>query len=420
MDIESKKTALKAPTVNVDEDTGTIESAQIELHRVLRKIDTRFLPILAFCYFLQFLDKTSLGYTALLGIRADTHLVGDEYSWINSIFYFGYFLWSFPTSCVAWGAVLACHAACHNYAGFMVARFLLGIMESSVAPGFSFLTGKFYKREEQPLRHGIWYLGNSFAGLIGGVLANGIGHINAKLYSWQYLFIILGSATSACGIALFWLLPDGPDTAWFLSPMERVTAVERTKDAHQTTGSKEFQMYQVWEALKDPQSWLLSLNMLGCMLVNSGLSAFTGIIIAGFGYSGLQALLYQMPASAVQIGLVLITSLCGSYIPNCRCIMLAILSLISIIGVLLVYLLDDSHTQAKLFGASIMGAFACILPISMSMVSSNISGSAKKTTVSAMLFLSYCIGNIISPQVFLTREEPKYPVSKINPSYGFW
>jgi hypothetical protein len=67
-----------------------------------------------------------------------------------------------------------------------------------------------------------------------------------------------------------------------------------------------------------------------------------------------------------------------------------------------------------------MGAFACILPISMSMVSSNISGSAKKTTVSAMLFLSYCIGNIISPQVFLTREEPKYPVSKINPSYELW
>ncbi|KAJ5650463.1 uncharacterized protein N7484_004186 [Penicillium longicatenatum] len=413
-----------------------------------------------FLLLLQFLDKTSLGYTALLGIRADTHLVGDEYSWINSIFYFGYFLWSFPTSClivrvplgkylafvvVAWGAVLACHAACHNYAGFMVARFLLGIMESSVAPGFSFLTGKFYKREEQPLRYvyfqirslciqvtikldmefGIWYVfemaqwhlkithtleqGNSFAGLIGGVLAYGIGHINAKLYSWQYLFIILCSATSACGIALFWLLPDGPDTAWFLSPMERVTAVERTKDAYQTTGSKEFQMYQVWEALKDPQSWLLSLNMLGCMLVNSGLSAFTGIIIAGFGYAGLQALLYQMPASAVQIGLVLITSLCGSYIPNCRCIMLAILSLISIIGVLLVYLLDDSHTQAKLFGASIMGAFACILPISMSTVSSNISGSAKKTTVSAMLFLSYCIGNIINPQVFLTREEPKYP-----------
>lgn len=41
MDIESKETDLKAPCVNVDEDTGTIESVQIEMRRVLRKIDTR-------------------------------------------------------------------------------------------------------------------------------------------------------------------------------------------------------------------------------------------------------------------------------------------------------------------------------------------------------------------------------------------
>ncbi|KAL4865323.1 hypothetical protein BDV12DRAFT_200266 [Aspergillus spectabilis] len=56
-----------------------------------------------------------------------------------------------------------------------------------------------------------------------------------------------------------------------------------------------------------------------------------------------------------------------------------------------------------------MGAYATGLPLSMSMVSSNIAGNAKKTTVSAMLFVSYCISNIISPQVFLTAEEPKYP-----------
>jgi hypothetical protein len=55
---------------------------------------------------------------------------------------------------------------------------------------------------------------------------------------------------------------------------------------------------------------------------------FIGIIIAGFGYSGLQALLYQMPGAAVQIGLVIITSLCGSYVRNSRTIMLAALSLL--------------------------------------------------------------------------------------------
>ncbi|KAL3484945.1 major facilitator superfamily domain-containing protein [Aspergillus germanicus] len=416
---------------------------------ILWKIDLRLMPLLGATYLLQFLDKISLGYSALLNLRADLGLKGSEYSWATAIFYFGYFLWTFPTSwliirfplgkylasvVVIWGVVLACHAACTGFAGLMVTRFILGMLEASIAPGFSYITGMFYKRDEQPLRHGIWYLGNSAAGLFGGVLAWGIGHIHGALWPWQYLFIIFGCITTAWGLVLLFFLPDAPGTAPFLTPDERLLAVERTSETRQKVDGKEFKMYQVWEALRDPQAWLLCVNMLGCMLVNSGFSAvcstllallsppsktlselepfplrFSSIIIAGFGYSGLQALLYQMPGAAVQIGLVIITSLCGSYVRNSRTIMLAALSLISIVGVVLVYVLDDTQRDAKLFGASLMGAYACILPISMSVVSTNIVGNTKKTVVGAMLFVAYCVGNIVSPQVFLTAEEPRYP-----------
>lgn len=41
MNLESKETILKAPCVKLDEDTDMIESLQIEMRRVLRKIDTR-------------------------------------------------------------------------------------------------------------------------------------------------------------------------------------------------------------------------------------------------------------------------------------------------------------------------------------------------------------------------------------------
>ncbi|KAJ5918163.1 hypothetical protein N7454_010538 [Penicillium verhagenii] len=369
-------------------------------------------------------NKVSIGYAALLNLRADLGLVGDQYSWATSAFYFGYFAWSFPTtwlivrlpigkylSCVVvlWGIILICHAACTNFAGFVAARFFLGVLEASIAPGFSFMTGMFYKREEQTLRHGLWYLGNSAAGLFGGLLAYGIGHIDGALYSWQYMFILFGSVTAAWGLVLVKYLPNGPDKAIFLTPDQRILAVQRTKDTKPTKTNKEFKVYQVWDALTDPQAWLLCANMFGCMLVNSGFSSFQGILIAGFGYSGLKALLYQLPSSATQIGLVAVCSLSGHYIHNCRTILLATLSLISIVGTLLLYLLDDHHRSVKLFGISIMGAFAVIIPISMSMVASNIAGNTKKTTVGTMLFLSYCAGNIISPQLFLASEEPTYP-----------
>jgi MFS family permease len=46
-----------------------------------------------------------------------------------------------------------CHAAAQNYGGLITCRFLLGMGEAAVAPGFGLITGMFYKREEQPARY---------------------------------------------------------------------------------------------------------------------------------------------------------------------------------------------------------------------------------------------------------------------------
>lgn len=45
-----------------------------------------------------------------------------------------------------------CHGATTNFATLICARFFLGVSEAAVAPGFSLLTGMFYKRNEQPSR----------------------------------------------------------------------------------------------------------------------------------------------------------------------------------------------------------------------------------------------------------------------------
>jgi hypothetical protein len=42
--------------------------------------------------------QTTLSYAAIFGIRDDLHLVGTEYSWLSSLFYFGFLIWAFPTS----------------------------------------------------------------------------------------------------------------------------------------------------------------------------------------------------------------------------------------------------------------------------------------------------------------------------------
>ena len=57
--------------------------------RLIRKIDFTIAPLLAAVYFLQYLDKTTLSYTAIMGIRTDTHLKGQEYAILSMLFYVG-------------------------------------------------------------------------------------------------------------------------------------------------------------------------------------------------------------------------------------------------------------------------------------------------------------------------------------------
>ncbi|KAG1248560.1 hypothetical protein G6F68_013747 [Rhizopus microsporus] len=112
------------------------------------------MPFIAVLNFLQFFDKSALNYSAAMGIRADTGLVGDQFSWLGSIFYLGflvmqpinnYLLQRLPTSkyvgtvLVLWGASLACTALAKNFSQLAGLRFLLGFFEAITYPSMFLL-----------------------------------------------------------------------------------------------------------------------------------------------------------------------------------------------------------------------------------------------------------------------------------------
>lgn len=90
-----------------------------------------------------------------MGIREDTHLVGQQYSYLGMFFWVGFLALELPTQLMAqhisrlglylginiilWGITVACHAACNTYAGLAVCRALLGAFESCVAPILVFI-----------------------------------------------------------------------------------------------------------------------------------------------------------------------------------------------------------------------------------------------------------------------------------------
>jgi len=88
-DLDDTYNAYKANQGNV--------TLPAEAKQVLQKVDRRVVPILFFIYLLQYLDKNGINYASAFDLAKGTHLKGQDYSWLGSIFYFGYLLGQYPS-----------------------------------------------------------------------------------------------------------------------------------------------------------------------------------------------------------------------------------------------------------------------------------------------------------------------------------
>lgn len=310
---------------------------------------------------------------------------------------------------VVWAAVLMCHAACNNFAGLMVVRFFLGAFEAAIAPGFSLVIGMFYTRREQPFRYGLWFCGGAVATLFGGLASYGIGHLGGDLETWRYLYLIFGAVTAVWGLLMLLLLPDSPSTTFWIPERQRETAVQRIIVDSQGSAKGTYKLYQVIEAFRDPTTWFLCLYTFCVNIANGGLTAFGSLVIQGFGYKGLQALLIQMPSGAAQLGFVVVSSVLCSWIPNIRTVTMVCLTLISLLGMALMYALDPNNQEGRMAGFCLSLAFSANMPLAMSLITSNVGGFTKRATVNACVLIMYCVGNIVGPQFFSVDEAPRYP-----------
>lgn len=89
---------------------------------------------------------------------------------------------------IVWGILLACHGATNDFVSLTSIRVLLGILESTITPGFTLVTALWYKPSEHPLRTCLWFTGNSAGAVFGGLLAYAMGHINNGVASWRVSF----------------------------------------------------------------------------------------------------------------------------------------------------------------------------------------------------------------------------------------
>ncbi|KAG1798879.1 MFS general substrate transporter [Suillus plorans] len=405
--------------------TSTLEPD--EALRIRRKIDRHVMPLM--CGDIQIMDKITLGSAAILGMQQATHLTMNE---LGTAFYIGYILFEYPQNLAlqrfpvgkwisinifTWAIALACHAACKNFHQLFVVRMLLGVCEGSNTAGFLIVGSMFYTRTEQTLRVGYWcklpFANDRQTQVISGFVSFGTLHIHTSGFEpWQWLMIITAIMTMILAILFWFLFPDSPTSAWFLTPDERVKAVQRIKACLLTqenqTGveNKHFKKEQMIEALTDPKTWLFALLSALCNVPASLLNQ-QSLILVSFGFNYLQTTLLSCIPGVIQILTVFSAVWLAARRPNSRAYVGAIYFVPGLLGLLLVNLLPWSNRTGLLAGQFLAGFPVPAFVLALSWLNSVTAGHTKKVVTNATVLSAYCIGSATGPLMWKAQYKPR-------------
>ncbi|KAK0432253.1 MFS general substrate transporter [Armillaria borealis] len=415
----------KNPSTAFIADVAKMNTMELDpkvIRRLERKIDLLIIPALATCYMFYYIDKTTLSYAAIFGIRTDLHLAKSEYSWVSSIFYFGWLAWALPTNLLMqkfplnkylaaniflWGVLLMAQAASRNFTDLAVLRILSGAFEATADPSFVLITATWYTRKQQPTRIGYWYMANGFGIALGGLFGYGIGQIKGSLPSWKFEFIIIGAICSLWAIVLWIFVPDSPyHTHWF-TRTERLMIVSRKRDDQNLTDNREWKPNQVLEAIIDPKIYLFFLFGFTANVPNGGTSNFGTLIVQGFGFNTLQTTLMQIPYGIIISSIILIAIYINSRLPKGnRTWLMAATNVPTVVGFAMIAWCKGK--APRLIGYWMTGASNATFVLGLSLVSGNVGGQTKRSIASAAIFLGVATGNIVGPFLFIDSEAPGY------------
>ncbi|KAJ5901706.1 hypothetical protein N7495_002234 [Penicillium taxi] len=402
----------------------TTEEVEREGAQVLRILDWRLMPILYVTYVIQFMDKLSLNYASAYTMIPDLGLEGQRYSWVAAIFNFGYLFWAIPANLLIqklpiakymggmilmWSIIVIAHIGAKNYGGILILRFLLGMAEAGVSPCMMVITSMFYRRSEQPLRMAVWLSANGMATMVGALLGFGLGHTHdTSIHSWKLIFLTIGLLNFVCSVVFLILVPDSPSSARFLTHRQRIIAVRRVADNMIGVKTRKIKLDQALENLYDAKVLCCAGIGIACGVINGGVSNFSSALIKGFGFSGIYATLLQLPTGAFEAVTVPICGLIATYIPNSRCIVLAIVCLIPFGGLLGIRFTDLDHRWTLVGCCWLQYIIGAPVIICWNILSTNIAGHTKRAIANGSWFAVYAAGNIAGANIFFSREAPRY------------
>jgi len=278
-----------------------------------RKIARHIVPLLFIGYVVSFLDRVNVGF-AKLQMAADLSFSDAVYGFGAGVFFFGYFLFEVPSNLVlarvgarlwmtrimiTWG-IISCmfmflgdlrfgglaqmlHLSDVQF-GFYLLRFLLGAAEAGFYPGVILYLTYWFPASRQAGVIALFMTAVGVSSVVGAPLSGAILQFMDGIFSlrgWQWLFLLEGLPSVLAGIAFFWLLPDRPAQATWLSQSEAeaVTADIADEERLRTKAS----LSSTGHAFTSLRIWIFALSYMTGTIAIYAVSFWIPTIVQGLG-----------------------------------------------------------------------------------------------------------------------------------------
>ena len=288
------------------------------LASALRKVAWRLPPFMGLLFLLSFIDRANVSF-ASLQMNKDLGFTPTIYAWGVGFFFFSYVLFEVPSNMIldrigarrwiaptvlAWGAIAIAMAWVDGARSFFLLRFLLGIAEAGLLPGLLLYLTYWFPASQRAHMSALFLIAIPFSNALGAPISGYILDIPGLagawgLKSWQWLFVIEGLPALLFGLAVYFVLPDRPRNASWLTS-EECAALESELARDATTGARKHA--SLIDGLISPPVLWLSLAYFGALLGGFGIIFWTPQIVKAFGLSNAQTgLVTAIPFAASSI-----------------------------------------------------------------------------------------------------------------------
>ncbi|KAK0101323.1 hypothetical protein ONS95_006499 [Cadophora gregata] len=376
-----------------------------------------------------FIDKATLGVSSILGLFEETGISLQEYINLNMFFYVGYVLALWPghyllqrlpfgktvsTIIFTWAVVIFLHCVATSYGPLIVVRMALGAVEAVIIPAIEMTIGMFFNREEQAFLQPVLWISTSVAPVATGFISYGLLFSSSPVRPWKLFMVTTGSLTFALSVWSWFCYPNNPAEASFLTLEEKVHVIKRVQKSSQSSiEQKQFKKAQFIETLKDPVSWVFTLQAFTLMYANNLTYGQQNLLTRSLGISVLGSTLVKAASGGFGVLVYITATILVKAFPGNAAYHGLLWCLPGIAGGIGMVTIEWDRKLALLACLILAGGtYGVTYIVALGWTSSSAAGYTKKLTRNVIFMVGYCAGNLVSPQIWVPSAKPRY--------YGAW